>query len=161
MDFLPSANVLVERLRYRGPSLELARDASRTLWLVARARSESLSPAGADSGPGVNTVDGFDLSASAGYTVSNATNLSQLRGKFDFATTGEQIVGGTSLTVFWNSSHTVYGVTFGIAAGGGVYGGFGTTNTGVFMFKGWSSTLQRESRTRCFRLAFRRRRRSF
>ena len=87
------------------------------------------------------TVDGFDLSASAGYTVSNATNLSQLRGKFDFATTGEQIVGGTSLTVFWNSSHTVYGVTFGIAAGGGVYGGFGTTNTGVFMFKGWSSTL--------------------
>ena len=54
-------------------------------------------------------VYGFDLSASAGYTVSNATNLSQLRGKFDFATTGEQIVGGTSLTVFWNSSHTVYG----------------------------------------------------
>jgi RHS repeat-associated protein len=86
---------------------------------------------------------GADISAGIFYQVSNASSLSQLSGPFYFATVGAQYGGGASVTVFWNSDFTTYGIELGVSVGAGVDVAGGVTDTRVRQLHGWQAFVAR------------------
>jgi RHS repeat-associated protein len=96
--------------------------------------------------PGAGGAGGADVSIGAYYQVSNATNLSDLRGKFDFVTVGGEYLGGASATVFWgrnSANKLIYGIEFGPAFGVGIRVGVGQSYTFVDQLGGWKARLAR------------------
>jgi hypothetical protein len=70
------------------------------------------------------------------YQISNATNLQELKGPFYYATIGGEVGGGATVTVFWNSSLSIYGIEVGVSAGLGADGAVGQSLTWVDQFYG-------------------------
>jgi hypothetical protein len=85
---------------------------------------------------GAGGGEGANASVGAYYQVSNATNLQELKGAFYYATVGGEIGGGATVTVFWNSSLSVYGIEVGGSAGLGANGAAGLSTTWVNQFYG-------------------------
>jgi hypothetical protein len=81
---------------------------------------------------GLSGGAGADLGVGGAIQISNATNLHQLKGVFAYATVSAGAGVQGTVTVFWNASRTVWGVEIGAAIGGGVQGGAGFSDTGVY-----------------------------
>jgi RHS repeat-associated protein len=79
---------------------------------------------------------GAGLSAGVYYQVSNATTLQQLKGLFFYETVGADVLGGTSVTVFWNLDRSVVGIEVGVSWGAGAYLAGGVSQTWVDQFNG-------------------------
>ena len=79
---------------------------------------------------------GTGLSAGLYYQVSSATNLQQLKGVFLYETVGADVIGGSSITVFWNLDKSVVGVEVGVSIGFGANVAGGMSQTWVNQFNG-------------------------
>ncbi|MHB2024532.1 MAG: RHS repeat-associated core domain-containing protein [Mycobacteriales bacterium] len=91
---------------------------------------------GVTATPGGGVGLGSNLSASMYYEISNATQLSQLRGLFYFANLAVDIGAGAFVTVFWNAGKSIYGIDVGLSAGAGFDVGYGASLTKLHQFGG-------------------------
>jgi hypothetical protein len=79
---------------------------------------------------------GADASLGGAIQVTNANSLQQLSGLFYYTTVGGEVGGGGNVIVSWNPSGTVVGIEIGLAAGLGVSGGIGASDTWVNQLNG-------------------------
>ena len=89
-------------------------------------------------GSGGNAVG---YAASLTYEVSNATDLQELAGPFNYFTTSFEFFGGGTITYFWGYSTTpsgnqrlIVGMDFGLSGGFGAGWGYGSSDTRVVQF---------------------------
>jgi RHS repeat-associated protein len=87
---------------------------------------------------------GANVAASLSYEITDATNLQQLKGEFEYATIGGEDGGGATATVFWNNDLSVVGIDVGGSIGAGADIAVGDSDTWVTQFYGkWSANIAR------------------
>lgn len=86
----------------------------------------------------VGVGPGIGVGASGGffYQVSNATNLQELKGPFNYLTEAIDVGGGETVTVFWNANYSVEGIEIGLSLGGSLEIAGGVSETVVNQFYG-------------------------
>jgi RHS repeat-associated protein len=79
---------------------------------------------------------GVDVGFGLYYQISNATNLYELGGVFDYVTVGAGLLVGGSVDAFTSLNGSIYGIDAGVGVEDGIDFGVGRSDTAVVKFNG-------------------------